>query len=81
MPCTIGGEGEGGGGKSREERTTALKRQEIQCIENGMMTTRYLFFFEDIVIIPNFKCWYCKVVVQMLFTPRGILIVEYNKEK
>lgn len=46
-----------------------------------MMTTRYLFFFEDIVIIPNFKSWYCKVVVQMLFTPRGILIVEYNKEK
>ena len=48
---------------------------------DGMTTTHYLFFFEDIVIIPNFKSWYCKVVVQILFTPRGILILEYNKEK
>lgn len=46
---------------------------------DGKKTIHNLFFFEDIVIIQNFKSQRCKVV-GIFFTSKGILILEYSKE-
>lgn len=53
---------------------------EVIDLLDGVKTIHHLFFFEDILIIQILKGQHCKVIVQIFFTPKGMLILEYSKE-
>lgn len=66
----------------RKAGTKVQKRETVDWIDllDGVKTIHHLFFFEDILIIQILKGQHCKVIVQIFFTPKGMLILEYSKE-